>query len=130
MTGYEEYDEGLEDQDFDALSDSELLEIQAAYRKQKMKETLIGPVVSTAVHVVVLTLCAVFFVGEVVVKNETVEITPVQEAPIEEEPPPPPPPPEIPPPEPQEIISHDPQVTSDAVPDAADLVGAIDDVSD
>ena len=43
---------------------------------------------------------------------------------------PPPPPPEIPPPEPQEIVSHDPTVSSDAVPDAADMVGAIDDASD
>ena len=42
----------------------------------------------------------------------------------------PPPPPEIPAPEPQEAVSFEPQVISDAVFDTTDLVGAIDDVSD
>ena len=119
-----------DEENLNMLSDEELLLIQDEYRKQKLKETLIGPIISTCVHVALLVLCAVFFTGEVVKKNETVEITPVQEEIPQEEPPPPPPPPEIPPPEPQEVVSHDPQVTSDAVPDAADLVGAIDDVSD
>ena len=122
--------EAYEEEYKDTLSEEELLAIQAEYRKKKLKETLVGPVISTCVHVTLLVLCAVFFQGEHVKKNETVEITPVQEEIPQEEPPPPPPPPEIPPPEPQEVISHDPQVTSDAVPDAADLVGAIDDVSD
>jgi hypothetical protein len=131
MSEYEEdYDEEYESEAFGTLSEEELLRIQADYRKQKLKENLIGPVISTMVHVALLVLCAIFFVGEVVEKNETVEITPVAEETPKEEPPPPPPPPEIPPPEPQEVVSHDPQVTSDAVPDAADLVGAIDDVSD
>ena len=124
---YEAEEEFFED---DLLTDHELAEIQEEYRRQKLKESLVGPVISTAVHVCLLVICAVFFTGEVVKKNETVEITPIQEEIPPEEPPPPPPPPEIPPPEPQEVISHDPQVTSDAVPDAADLVGAIDDVSD
>ena len=123
-----------EDDDFfegpAGLDEEELLLIQQEYRRQKLKENLIGPCASTMVHVSLLVLCAIFFTGEVVEKNETVEITPVQEESPKEEPPPPPPPPEIPPPEPQEVVSHDPQVTSDAVPDAADLVGAIDDVSD
>ena len=125
----EEYDEYQEEQ-MGGLSEAELMTIQEDYRRQKLKENIIGPLISTAVHVILLLLCAVFFQGEVVKKNETVEITPVQEEVPKEEPPPPPPPPEIPPPEPQEVVSHDPQVTSDAVPDAADLVGAIDDVSD
>lgn len=116
--------------DYEGISEEEIMLIQEEYRKQKLKETLIGPIISTIVHVSLIVLSAVFLVGEVVPKNDTVEITPVQEEVPPEEPPPPPPPPEIPPPEPQEIISHDPQVTSDAVPDAADLVGAIDDVSD
>jgi hypothetical protein len=126
----ENHDDFEENFDNGGLSDDELMQIQAEYRKQKLKENLIGPVISTAVHVAILVLCAVFFVGGVVEKNESVEITPVQEEVPQEEPPPPPPPLEIPPPEPQEVVSHDPQVTSDAVPDAADLVGAIDDVSD
>ena len=130
MSEYEDYDEYDEEFEHGGLSDEDIMLIQAEYRKQKLKENLIGPVISTAIHVALLVVCAVFFVGEVVEKNETVEITPVQEEVPQEEPPPPPPPPEIPPPEPQEVVSHDPQVTSDAVPDAADLVGAIDDVSD
>ena len=127
---YDEYDDQELDHEMSGLSEDELMIIQEEYRRQKLKENLIGPVISTMVHVAILVLCAVFFVGEVVVKNETVEITQEPEQIEEVEPPPPPPPPGIPPPEPQEIVSHDPQVTSDAVPDAADLVGAIDDVSD
>ena len=129
-----EYEDEYHDEEYDGyqvLSDEELMAIQAEYRRQKMKETLIGPVISTSIHLVLLILAAVFFQGEVVKKNESVEITPVQEEVQEEEPPPPPPPPEIPPPEPSDPVETvDPQVTSDAVPDAADLIGAIDDVSD
>ena len=131
MSEYEdEYDDQEFEQELGGLSEEELMIIQADYRRQKLKENLIGPVISTMFHVVLLVLCAIFFVGEVSERNETVEITPVAEETPKEEPPPPPPPPEIPPPEPQEVVSHDPQVTSDAVPDAADLIGAIDDVSD
>ena len=125
----EDYEEEYQE-DLGGLAEEELLAIQAEYRKQRLKETLIGPVISTLVHICFIVLAAIFFVGEVTEQNETVEITPIQEEIPPEDPPPPPPPPEIPPPEPQEIISHDPQVTSEAVPDAADLVGAIDDVSD
>jgi hypothetical protein len=117
-------------EDFHILDDQELLAIQEDYRRQKLKENLIGPIISTLAHLLLLIVAATLFKGEIIKKNETVEISPVHEEVPQEEPPPPPPPPEIPPPEPQEIISHDPQVTSDAVPDAADLVGAIDDVSD
>ena len=128
MSIYEE--DEIDEVGIGGLDEEELLQIQNEYRRQKLKETLIGPCISTLIHVTLLIMCAVFFTGEVVKKNESVEITPVPEEIPKEDPPPPPPPPEIPPPEPQEIVSHDPQVTSDAVPDAADLVGAIDDVSD
>ena len=112
------------------LSDDELVLIQDQYRRDRLRQDLIGPCISTLTHIVIVVMAALFFQGEVVKKNETVEITPVQEEVPKEEPPPPPPPPEIPPPEPQEVVSHDPQVSSEAVADAADLVGAIDDVSD
>ena len=125
-------DENLDEysNELKALSDEELLMVQAEYRRQKMKETLIGPLISTAFHLTAIICSVIFFQGELVKKNESVEITPVQEEVQQEEPPPPPPPPEVPPPEPQEVVSHDPQVTSDSVPDAADMIGAIDDVSD
>ena len=116
--------------EFGILSDDELFEIQEAYRKQKFREHLVGPVISTLSHVLLLVLCSVFLVGETVEPNETVVVNPVQEEISQEEPPPPPPPPDIPPPEPQEVVSHDPQISSDSVPDAADLVGSIDDISD
>ena len=130
MSKYDSYDDQEFEHELGGLNEEELMLIQAEYRKQKLKENLMGPLISTAVHVALLILCAIFFVGEVVEKNESVEITQEPEQIEEIEPPPPPPPPEIPPPEPQEVVSHDPQVTSDSVPDAADLVGAIDDVSD
>ena len=85
-----EYEDEYDDQDFDqemgGLSEEELMIIQAEYRRQKLKENLIGPVISTMVHVALLVMCAVFFVGEVVEKNETVEITPVAEETPKEEP--------------------------------------------
>ena len=131
MDEYEDEYHDEENDGYQVLSDEELMAIQAEYRRQKLKETLIGPVISTSVHVALLVMAAFLFQGKVVEKNETVEITPVQEEVQEEEPPPPPPPPEIPPPEPSDPVETvDPQVTSDAVPDAADLIGAIDDVSD
>ena len=111
-------------------SEDELARIQADYRQQKMKENLIGPVISTFLHIILLVICATFFVGTPLQKNESVEITPTVEDAPQEEPPPPPPPPEVPPPEPTEVIPHDPNVTSVETPDAADLIGAIDDVSD
>ena len=75
-----------------SLTEGEILEIQEAYRRQKVKENLIGPAISTMVHVCLLIMCATFFVGETVVPNPTVEITPVVEEVPAEEPPPPPPP--------------------------------------
>ena len=61
----EEYQES-HDQGFGGLDEHEIMEIQAEYRRQKMKENIIGPVISTMVHVTLLVLCAVFFQGEVV----------------------------------------------------------------
>ena len=76
-----DYDDEYEEYYDDAggLSEEDIELIQAAYRAQKLKENLIGPIISTAVHVSLLLFCAVFFVGETVTKNETVEITPIQE---------------------------------------------------
>ena len=87
----EEYEDHQEEYS-GGLSEDEILAIQADYRRQKLKENIIGPCISTLVHITLLVLCAVFFQGEVVEKNETVEITPVQEEIPQEEPPPPPPP--------------------------------------
>ena len=75
--------------DFGMLSHEELLEIQEQYRKQKLKETLIGPIISTCLHIILL-LVASLFKGETKATNANVEITQQVEEVIEEPPPPPP----------------------------------------
>ena len=105
MPQYEE----CEELDFGVLSEEEILLIKAEYSRQKLKESLAGPLISTLVHSLLIVMAILFLKGEVVEKNTHVEIVKIEESIPPVEPPPPPPPPEIPPPEPQEVISHDPQ---------------------
>ena len=80
--------EEYEDDSFGVLSHEELMEIQEQYRKQKLKENLIGPVISTFLHILLL-LGASFFKGETKAGNANVEVTQKMEEVIEEPPPPP-----------------------------------------
>ena len=56
------------------LSEEELILIQDESRREQLKQTLIGPIVSTLAHIIVLVLCAVFFQGEVVRRQRLVKM--------------------------------------------------------
>ncbi|EDM28816.1 hypothetical protein LNTAR_09604 [Lentisphaera araneosa HTCC2155] len=126
----EQEDFGLESQEeeFGALTQEELKEIQEQYRKQKLKETLIGPIISTCVHII-LILLASLFKGETKAGNANVEVTQKMEEVLEEPPPPPPPPP---PPEPEletESETINPDVT-ETVDVTEDIATEVEEVSD
>jgi len=121
---YEDFD--VQDIDGSMLSEEELAFIQDEYRKQKMKENLIGPSISTAVHVALVAFLVFFAVGEIQKASPSVEI--VKDTP-EVQPPPPPPPPVVKPPD-QPILTTDPTVTSISTPEAADILGAFEDSND
>ncbi|MCM8532510.1 MAG: hypothetical protein NE330_15200, partial [Lentisphaeraceae bacterium] len=86
----EEYDdEAYEEYDDYALSDADILQIQEEYRKKRLIESLIGPVISTAFHVILIIILAIFITDKY--KEEVPEITVVMEEVEEikiEEPPP------------------------------------------
>ena len=78
-TNYE--DEYLEEEyDNYTLDENEILQIQEEYRKKRLIESLIGPVISTVFHVVLIIILAIFItdkykqeVPEIEVKMEEVE---------------------------------------------------------
>lgn len=121
-------EEEMPEDPFGILSPEELMEIQENYRKQKLKESLVGPVISTCMHVL-LIFAASFFKGESKEANAQVEITQQVEEVIEEPPPPPPPPP--PPEEPDmetEVDTVNPEVTETV--DVEDVATEVEEVSD
>ena len=121
-------EEEMPEDPFGILSPEELMEIQENYRKQKLKESLIGPVISTCMHVL-LIFAASFFKGESKEANAQVEITQQVEEVIEEPPPPPPPPP--PPEEPDmetEVDTVNPEITETV--DVEDVATEVEEVSD
>ena len=84
---YEEnYDDGL-------LSEEEIFEIQEEYRRRRLIESLIGPVISTIFHVCIITILSIFITdkyesepAEIEVKMEEVEEIKIEEPPPIEEP--------------------------------------------
>lgn len=59
---------------FELLNSDELVQIQQEYRKKRLKETLMGPLISTAVHLL-LIFAVSFFRGEVKKQNPQIVIT-------------------------------------------------------
>ena len=92
MSDYEEeyLDNGLE---LDSIRDEDLQFIQEEYRRKKIIEALIGPVVSTIFHVVLIILLSVLItdkfkqeVPDIEVKMEQIEEVQIEEPPPIEEP--------------------------------------------
>ena len=84
-------EEHEDDGSFGVLPQVELKQIQEDYSKAQLKENLIGPVISTFCHIL-LILLAPLFKGESKAGSANVEVTQKMEEVIEEPPPPPPPP--------------------------------------
>jgi hypothetical protein len=86
--GEEEFFEGGEhDYENGELAEDELLEIQEEYRRRRLIESLIGPIVSTVFHVVLIVILAIFITDQVKEPVAEIEVT-MEDIIIIEEPPP------------------------------------------
>ena len=66
-----------------SLSDEDFIKIQTEYRRQKVRENLVGPCISTAVHVIVFLCLFMFAVGTISKKNAiSVELSPMIDQPL------------------------------------------------
>ena len=75
---YEDEEEFLEEEYEDGmLTEEEILEIQEEYRRRRLIESLIGPIVSTVFHVVLIIILAIFITDTV--KEPVAEIEVVME---------------------------------------------------
>ena len=90
----EEYlDEEEYVEEYDELTEEDVLAIQAEYRRKRLVESLIGPIISTVFHVALVILLAVFWVSKteeekaaVAVEMEEIEETKIEDPPEIEEP--------------------------------------------
>ena len=87
---YEEYEGDYFEEEYH-LTDEEVLQIQEEYRRKRLVESLIGPIVSTTFHIVLIIILAIFIVdqvkepvAEIVVTMEEVEEVVVEPPPVEE----------------------------------------------
>ena len=88
---YEEYDEEYDDEFYEddyALTEEEILEIQEEYRRKRLIESLIGPVVSTVFHVILIIVLAIFITDQVKEPVAEIEVVMEQVEEVEIEPPP------------------------------------------
>ena len=90
MSEYYDEEEELYDEEVEhgQLSEEEIWEIQEEYRKRRLVESLIGPVISTIFHVALIVILAIFItdkykpdVPEIEVKMEEVEEVVIEEPP-------------------------------------------------
>ena len=128
MSEYYEEEEVWDDEFQDGvLTEEELLEIQEEYRRRRLIESLIGPVISTVFHIILVILLAIFITDTV--KEPVAEIEVVMEE-IEEldiEPPP------VDKPEPEKVEETDtttPVLTTVAVENVDTNDPALEDTND
>ena len=122
----EEYDEEIAEASL--LSEEEIFEIQEEYRRRRLMESLIGPVVSTIFHVALVAILAILITDkfQVEVPDIEVKMQEVEEIQIEE-----PPPIEEPTPEELEPTeSTDPVLTTVAIETATSDDSALEDTND
>ena len=123
------YEDGYEDEYYDdgRLSEEEIAEILEEYRRKQLIEHLIGPIVSTVVHIILIILMAIYLVFPAEEEEPEIEAEVVEEEVVELE-------------EPEEVQeveetedvktdSPTPDVTTPAVETEADDV-SMEDVSD
>ena len=124
----EEYIETEFDDEFDdGLTEEDILLIQEEYRRKRLIESLIGPVVSTLFHIALIIVLAIFItdtvkepVAEIEVVMETIEEVEIEPPPIEQ-------------PEPEEVEPEDttnPVLTTVAVENVDTNDAALEDTND
>ena len=93
MEDYNDYDDEFYEDDFEdgSLTEEEILAIQEEYRRKRLIESLIGPVVSTVFHVVLIIVLAILItdkvkepIAEIEVVMEEVEEVEIEPPPVEE----------------------------------------------
>ena len=125
----EEYEEDYYEEDYDdgMLSEEDILEIQEEYRKRRLIESLIGPIVSTVFHVLLIILLAIFITDTAKEPVAEIEVVMEEIQEIEIEPPP------VEQPEPEDVEPEDttnPVLTTVAVENVETNDAALEDTSD
>ena len=123
-----EYEEEYYNEEIEEYSDEHYQEILEEYRRRRLKETLIGPVISTVFHIGLILILAIFIVDkykkeapEIVVTMEQIEEVKIEEPPPVEEP------------IPEEVETTDvtePVLTTIAIENVETNEAALEDVSD
>ena len=129
MSEYYEDEEEIYDQEYDdgMLSEDEILEIQEEYRRRRLIESLIGPIVSTVFHVVLIIILAIFITDTVKEPVAEIEVVMEEVEEVELEPPP------VEQPEPEEVEETDttnPVLTTVAVENVETNDAALEDTND
>ena len=126
--GEEEYEGEVHELEEGELSEDEIWEIQEEYRRKRLVESLIGPIISTAFHVVLIVILAIFITDQFIEPAEDFEVTMEEtEEVVLEEPPP------VETPEPTEIEETDtttPVLTTVAIEDVPTDDAALEDTND
>ncbi len=128
---YEEEDEFNEDEfeDYEngELTEEEIFAIQEEYRRRRLMESLIGPVVSTVFHVILIVILAIFITGKVKEPVPEIEVTveEIEDVELEE-----PPPIEEPEPVEEETETTTPVLTTVAVENAKEDDAALEETND
>jgi len=128
MSEYYEEDEELLEEEYDdgQLTEEEILEIQEEYRRRRLIESLIGPVISTVFHVVLIIILAIFITDKVKEPVAEIEVVMEEVEEVEIEPP-------VEQPEPEEIEETDttnPVLTTVAVENVDTNDAALEDTND
>jgi hypothetical protein len=89
MSEYYQEDEYEYEEESFSLSENDLLEIQEEYRRKRLMESLIGPVISTVFHIGLIVILAIFITDKYKEEAPEIEVTltEVEEIIIEEPPP-------------------------------------------
>ena len=126
---YEDEEEFLEEEfeDDGQLTEEEILEIQEEYRRRRLIESLIGPVISTVFHVVLIIILAIFITDKVKEPVTEIEVVMEEIEEVELEPPP------VEQPEPEKVEETDttnPVLTTVAVENVDTNDTALEDTND
>ncbi|MCM8539600.1 MAG: hypothetical protein NE328_04945 [Lentisphaeraceae bacterium] len=127
MSEYEEYDDEYYEEDNGMLSEEEILEIQEEYRRRRLIESLIGPIVSTIFHVLLIIVLAIFITDKVKEPIAEIEVVMEEIEEVEIEPPP------VEQPEPEDVEPEEttnPTLTTVAIENVETNDEALEDTND
>ncbi|MCM8524996.1 MAG: hypothetical protein NE327_00655 [Lentisphaeraceae bacterium] len=129
MSEYEEYDDEYYEEEYNGgmLSEEEIMEIQEEYRRRRLIESLIGPIVSTIFHVLLIIVLAIFITDKVKEPVAEIEVVMEEVEEVEIEPPP------VEQPEPEDVEPEEttnPTLTTVAIENVETNDQALEDTND